>query len=143
LARDPAGVAVFVRSENDAITEGFRRRLQRALGARGVDPARQLLFLDRLGHGDYLRVNQLCDVMLDTLHWSGGNTSLDALAAGLPIVACPGTMMRGRQSAAMLRAIGLPALVVATPAEAVTRAIEVASETAPGIRKQIARERNA
>ena len=35
---------------------------------------------------------RVCDVMLDTLHWSGGNTSLDALACGLPIVTLPGPL---------------------------------------------------
>jgi predicted O-linked N-acetylglucosamine transferase (SPINDLY family) len=49
--------------------------------------------------------------MLDTLHWSGGNTSLDAIAMGLPIVTLPGELMRGRQSLAMLRALGLEELV--------------------------------
>ena len=47
-------------------------------------------------------INAVCDAMLDTLRWSGGNTSLDALAAGLPIVTLPGRFMRGRQSAGML-----------------------------------------
>jgi predicted O-linked N-acetylglucosamine transferase (SPINDLY family) len=27
--------------------------------------------------------------MLDSVHWSGGNTSIDAIAAGLPIVTLP------------------------------------------------------
>jgi predicted O-linked N-acetylglucosamine transferase (SPINDLY family) len=49
--------------------------------------------------------------MLDTLHWSGGNTSLDALAAGLPVVTLPGEFMRGRQSLGMLRLLGLDDLV--------------------------------
>jgi CRISPR-associated protein Csy1 len=56
-------------------------------------------------------MNQLCDVMLDTVHWSGGNTSLDALASGLPVVTLPGSLMRGRQSQAMLRAVGADELV--------------------------------
>jgi CRISPR-associated protein Csy1 len=42
--------------------------------------------LPQCAHDDYLRINTLCDAMVDTLHWSGGNTSLDALACGLPIV---------------------------------------------------------
>jgi CRISPR-associated protein Csy1 len=49
--------------------------------------------------------------MLDTLHWSGGNTTLDALACGLPVVTLPGAFMRGRQSAAMLRAVGAGELI--------------------------------
>ena len=49
--------------------------------------------------------------MLDTLRWSGGNTSLDALAAGLPLVTLPGRFMRGRQSAGMLTITGLDDLI--------------------------------
>lgn len=82
----------------------------------------------------------VCDVMLDTLHWSGGNTSLDALAAGLPIVTSPGRFLRGRQSAAMLRTIGLPQLVATQPSAMARIAMGVASESATAIRAQIARE---
>jgi protein O-GlcNAc transferase len=49
--------------------------------------------------------------MLDTVHWSGGNTSLDALASGLPVVTRPGALMRSRQSRAMLEIVGAPELV--------------------------------
>jgi predicted O-linked N-acetylglucosamine transferase (SPINDLY family) len=49
--------------------------------------------------------------MLDTLRWSGGNTSLDAIACALPVVTLPGRFMRARQSAAMLRLAGVPELV--------------------------------
>ena len=68
-------------------------------------------FLPQCGHDDFLRINAVCDAMLDTQRWSGGNTSLDALAAGLPIVTLPGRFMRGRQSAAMLSLAGLAELV--------------------------------
>ena len=69
------------------------------------------MFLRRLEHADYLRVNECCEAMLDTLHWSGGNTSLDALSAGLPVVTLPGAPMRGRQSLGMLRILGMDELV--------------------------------
>ena len=67
--------------------------------------------LPNLSHDDYKRVNQLCDVMVDTLYWSGGNTSLDALAMGLPMVTMRGEFMRGRQSAAMLSMMGMDELI--------------------------------
>ena len=71
----------------------------------------QLIVLPTFPHDDYLRINLACDAMLDTLHWSGGNTSLDALACGLPVVTLPGDFMRGRQSAAMLRLVGAPEMI--------------------------------
>jgi CRISPR-associated protein Csy1 len=83
LAGDPAGRLVFFRDHDGPLTQAYRVRLFAALAARGIDGASRTVFLERLGHDDYLRVNALCDVMLDTLHWSGGNTSLDAIAAGL------------------------------------------------------------
>jgi len=93
------------------VTERFMQRITRAFDDHAVPVARQLLVLPALPHDDYLRINGACDAMLDTLHWSGGNTSLDALACGLPIVTLPGAFMRGRQSAAMLRLAGVPELV--------------------------------
>jgi len=77
----------------------------------GVAVRERVRVLPQVAHDDYLRINLACDAMLDTLHWSGGNTSLDALACGLPIVTLPGAYMRGRQSAAMLELIGVSELI--------------------------------
>jgi predicted O-linked N-acetylglucosamine transferase (SPINDLY family) len=85
----------------------------RAFERHGVSIRERLLVLPPVPHDDYLRVNLACDAMLDTLHWSGGNTTLDALACGLPVVTLPGAYMRGRQSAAMLRIVGAADLIAA------------------------------
>ena len=66
--------------------------------------------------------------MLDTLRWSGGNTSLDALAMGLPIVTRPGRFMRGRQSAGMLSLAGLDDLVAHDDDDYVRIAAQLASD---------------
>ena len=114
LERDAHGVAVMFASNHDSVTQAFATRLARALRRRGVDLNERVLFLaPNLPHGAYLRLNELADVMLDTLHWSGGNTSLDALACGLPVVTLPGGLMRGRQSQAMLRTLGMAELIAA------------------------------
>ncbi len=49
-----------------------------------------------------------CDVMLDSIGWSGGNTTLEALAQDLPVVTFEGELMRGRVSAGILRMMGMP-----------------------------------
>jgi CRISPR-associated protein Csy1 len=84
--------------------------MTRAFDALGVARDR-LIMLPSQPHDEYLQVNACCDAMLDTLHWSGGNTSLDALACGLPVVTLPGRFMRGRQSAAMLRQLDVTDLI--------------------------------
>lgn len=68
------------------------------------------------------------DVVVDTMHWSGGNTSLDAFAAGTPVVTLPGRFMRGRQTAAMLGMMGLPELVATSPRELGALALATARE---------------
>ena len=46
----------------------------------------------------YLNLLAITDVMLDTLHYGGGNTSLQALSAGTPVVTLPGAFQRGRHT---------------------------------------------
>lgn len=111
LEGDDKGVLVFFSSRHEATTEAYVSRLTRAFDRHGMDNSGRVKFLPNLGHEDYLRVNMLCDVMLDTLFWSGGNTSLDALSCGLPIVTLPGQFMRGRQSYGMLMAMDIPELI--------------------------------
>jgi predicted O-linked N-acetylglucosamine transferase (SPINDLY family) len=63
--------------------------------------------------------------MLDTLRWTGGNTSLDALACALPIVTLPGAFMRGRQSAGMLGLMELRELIAVDAADYVRIAVRL------------------
>jgi CRISPR-associated protein Csy1 len=110
LAANPDARLVIFQGRHAKLTATYLARLHAALSAHDVDRSR-LIVLPTVAHDDYMRINAVCDAMLDTLHWSGGNTSLDALAAGLPIVTLPGPFMRGRQSLGMLRLMGLDDLV--------------------------------
>lgn len=111
LEGDENGVLVFFCGQHEVSSNAYISRLCRLFDARGLDKAGRVKVLPKIDHENYLKVNMLCDVMLDTLYWSGGNTSLDALACGLPIVTLPGEFMRGRQSYGMLMAMGIPELV--------------------------------
>jgi CRISPR-associated protein Csy1 len=111
LQASPGALLVLFAGRHPTVTDQFMRRLEGAFTARGLALRERVLMLPQVGHEDYLRINLACDAMLDTLHWSGGNTSLDALACGLPIVTLPGSFMRGRQSAGMLRLLGVEELI--------------------------------
>ncbi len=86
LAREPRAVIVMFQSRHPQITSQFIDRLSRRFAVRGLPAAGRMKLLPNVDHIDYLRLNLACDAMLDSLHWSGGNTSLDAIACGLPIV---------------------------------------------------------
>lgn len=126
LLRDPDGLLVVFASGHDDQTHAYARRLAQAFEARKLDMGERVRFVEAgIPHGAYLRLNELCDVMLDTVHWSGGNTSLDALASGLPVVTLPGHLMRGRQSLAMLTMLGVDELVTENQAQYIERAVAV------------------
>lgn len=114
--RCPDAVLVFLAGDGVQGGPGFRRRLAAAFAAAGLDPAARLRFPGPLGHGDFLDLNAACDLFLDGLGWSGGWTTLEAVSTGLVPVTVEGDRMRGRHTAAIVRALGAPELVAADPA---------------------------
>lgn len=128
VRRDANAKLVFFSGSDDGAQRAFTDRLGRRFAERGFALAERAVFLPTRSRADYLRVNLACDVMLDSLHWSGGNTSLDALHCGLPIVTCPGRFMRGRQSMAMLRHLDCSELIVEQPQQLAERAVEIAND---------------
>ncbi|MBI5121551.1 MAG: O-linked N-acetylglucosamine transferase, SPINDLY family protein [Rhodospirillales bacterium] len=85
----------------------FQARLEGVFRSQGLDPSRHLVFLPWQEWTDYLQLNGACDVFLDSIGWSGGNTALEALSRALPIVTLPSNLMRGRHAFAMLKLLGL------------------------------------
>lgn len=103
----PAARFAFVRSGQPRLDAKFMQRLKRAFAAQGLDADRHCRFLDRMTEFDFGALNAVADVALDTPGWSGGNTTHEAIGAGLPVVTLPGEFARGRVSAGMLRMIGV------------------------------------
>lgn len=106
LAAIPGSHLLLFASERPVALAKLRARLAMRLDGEGIDPSR-VLVCPMLPRPRFLEVLAACDLMLDTCHWSGGNTALDALFVGLPMVAEASRFMRGRQSAAMLALAGL------------------------------------
>ena len=89
------------------VTELFKQRLQRAFAALGLRADDYCVFLPRLDLHKFVAVIGLCDIILDSIGWSGANTTLESLAHGLPIVTLPGPLMRGRHTMAILKMMGV------------------------------------
>lgn len=99
------------------VTQKFCQRLQRVFAEYGLNYEDYCLFLPGQIYTDFQQLNLLADVFLDSFVWSGGMTSLDAINCLLPIVTCPGELMRGRQSAGFLQRMGISATIAADPGE--------------------------
>ena len=128
VQRDADAVLVFFAGVEGGVLRAFRERLSLAFQCAGIAAESHTLFLPLQSRSDYLRVNLACDVMVDSLYWSGGNTTLDALHAGLPVVTCPGRFMRGRQSMAMLQRVDCAELVADSPRQLAAIAVEMAHD---------------
>jgi predicted O-linked N-acetylglucosamine transferase (SPINDLY family) len=57
--------------------------------------------------GPFLGLVREADIILDSVGWSGGNTTLEAIAFDKPIVTLPGELMRSRHTAAILNVLGI------------------------------------
>ncbi len=105
-------------------------RLERAFAAVGLKHEDFCLHLTIPERSDYLMLNLLSDVFLDTLTWSGGNTSLEAIACNLPIVTCPGEFMRGRHADSFLKLLGVTDTIAKNEVEYIEIAVKLGLDSA-------------
>jgi predicted O-linked N-acetylglucosamine transferase (SPINDLY family) len=118
---------VFVEYPRSArVTEMLRTRLARAFAAFGLRAEDHCLILSRLDQERFISATGLADAFLDSIGWSGCNSTLEALACDLPIVTLTGALMRGRHSAAMLEMMNMTATTAATVDEYVGIAVRLA-----------------
>lgn len=105
----------FIRHQGgEQVNELFQRRLDRAFSAAGLNMSDHCLFLPRLGADRFVAAIGQCDIFLDSIGWSGCNSTLESLPHNLPIVTLPGALMRGRHSAAILNMMGVTETIADT-----------------------------
>ena len=66
--------------------------------------------------------------MIDPYPFGGGNTTLEALAMGTPVVTCPPQLARGRLAAAFYNQMNYTELIVASSEEMIKKAISIAKQ---------------
>jgi predicted O-linked N-acetylglucosamine transferase (SPINDLY family) len=98
----------------EAVTGLFRERLDRAFASLRLKASDHCVFLPRLPPERFVAAVGQCDIVLDSIGWSGCNSILESLAHDLPIVTLAGEMMRGRHSAAILQTMGISETIVRT-----------------------------
>jgi predicted O-linked N-acetylglucosamine transferase (SPINDLY family) len=86
-------------------------------------------FLPRQSGADFASLIDACDVMLDTPHFNGMNTSLEAFALGVPVVTSPTELQRGRHTTGMYRKMGFMECVAQTGEDYVRLALRLGRDT--------------
>ncbi|MCJ7484473.1 MAG: hypothetical protein MUO31_16105, partial [Thermodesulfovibrionales bacterium] len=98
---------IFISNLNNTLTDQIRLRFNHAFQRYNLNVEDYIVFLPILGSEQYHAMNHLADIYLDSIGWSGCNSTFEAIACDLPIVTLPGELMRGRHSSAILTMIGL------------------------------------
>ena len=117
--RVPQSQFIFPRGEL------LRKRLKRAFAAVKLDSEDYCVFRAIPTRQEYVAMNFLADVFLDTFTWSGGNTSLEAIACNLPIVTCPGEFMRGLHAYSFLKMLGVTDTIAQNEQEYIDIAVKL------------------
>jgi protein O-GlcNAc transferase len=122
LEADPNGTLVAIQGRVTEWTARLKSRWHITL----PNVQDRITFLPALSHEDYLRLLHECDVMLDPLHFGGGNSSYEALAMGTPIVTLPSNFLRGRITAGLYRKMQMMDCVVDSADDYVSLAVKLA-----------------
>ncbi|MEX2298346.1 MAG: hypothetical protein WD715_13095, partial [Dongiaceae bacterium] len=118
-----SGAVLWLHRYNDLVAGNLRREAV----LRDIDPAR-LVFADRPDRAIHLARLSHADLALDTRIFNGHATTIDTLAAGVPVIALRGRHFASRVTASALEAAGLEELVTETIAEYVERSVSLLTE---------------
>ena len=126
LRADPNGFVVLVEGHERHWTQLMRDRLERSIPGLMA----RVRFLLRMNVDDFLRLLTISDVVLDTIHFGGGTTSLMSLGMGTPVVTLPGQLMRGRVTYGCYKQMGLMDCVAKSPEQYVKIAVRLGTDAA-------------
>jgi protein O-GlcNAc transferase len=115
---------VFITHRKEtAIADLFQRRLDSIFSEWGLTASDHCLFIESLSTDRFVAAIGNCDIFLDSIGWSGCNSTLESLVHNLPVVTLRGALMRGRHSSAILNRIG----VGETVAESIDEYVSIAT----------------
>ena len=125
LAEVPDSVLFLQRGiyADERVREVFSERATRC--GLNID---QVTFSGGLPYEVFLKSYSGVDIMLDTVPFSGGSTTAEALWMGVPVVTLAGDRFGSRTSASLLAGAGLDELIATTPEEYVAIASSLARE---------------
>jgi predicted O-linked N-acetylglucosamine transferase (SPINDLY family) len=122
---------VFIRDYvAERVTDLFLERLDRAFAAHGLTARDHCTVLPRLKLDDLFAAIGCCQIILDSIGWSDGNSALEALPHDLPNVTWPSALMRGRHTAAILTVMGVSETIADSLDGYVATAVRLARDPA-------------
>ena len=127
----PDSQFVFFASQHSTeLTEKFRRRIERTFAKEGIDSSPYVLMLPRSDNATFQAIARISDIFLDSIEWSGCNTTLESMVCGLPAITCKGAAMRGRHTYAFLKMMEFDELIAEDVTSYIALAVRLGKERA-------------
>jgi protein O-GlcNAc transferase len=126
----------FKNSDSEQVTEIFCKRLKQIFKGFGLNYQDYCIFLPpvtiKTCAGIEIRTFKamaaIADIFLDSIGWSGCNTTIEAIADHIPIVTLPGELMRGRHSMAILKMMGIEETIASSKEDYVQIAVRLGED---------------
>lgn len=125
LRGDPRGRLVLLAGKIPHCVKLLRARFTAAF----PDAADRVIFLPSQTNTDFTSLIAISDVMLDTIHFVGMTTSLEAFSVGTPVVTMPTALQRGRHTTGMYTKMGLTEGIAHAPEQYVEIALRLGTDT--------------
>jgi len=125
LAQDPQAQIVFLHADHKRWHLFLAERLQQRLGEEQMT---RIHFWGKLPKAEFFSLLCDADVVLDTLHFTSGNVACQALALGVPMLTCPGQLMRSRITTGLYQIMEIPDCVATSVSDLASRALRMAQD---------------
>lgn len=101
----PESIIYFIKYENQ-FDDKLYSRLKSKIIINKID-IKRVKFVERMNIETYTKFLQKLDIAIDTIGWSGGNTTLDCFGCGLPVLTIDGYTLRAKHTAALYKLLNL------------------------------------
>jgi len=140
----PQALFTLVPHPAASVCAAMRARIAATFSAHGLDPDHHLRVLPWLPEPAFGALALASEVNLDSVGFSGGITSFELFRFDLPTVTLPGALLRSRQTAGMLRLMGIEDLIATDLDDYVRIAVELGrdAERRAALRARIAERKH-
>ncbi|SMF81488.1 O-linked N-acetylglucosamine transferase, SPINDLY family protein [Candidatus Pelagibacter sp. HIMB1321] len=128
IKKNPNCYFWFIEGIKDPMNLVFKDRISKRFQDEGYDFKKYFYFHPRCSNNEFLGLIKKSDIILDSLNWSGGNTSLEAISLNKPIITLPSNFMRGRHTYGILKILGIEETIANSKKNYIEIALKLASD---------------
>ena len=128
LKKQPNCCFWFIQGKSNSISSVFEERVSKLFKDHNLSFKEYSIFHPRCSKDKFLSLIEQSDIILDSLNWSGGNSSLEAISLNKPIVTCPSKFMRGRHTYSFLRKLNIEETIASSKGEYVEIAVKLSKD---------------